>query len=223
MRRLVLLFVLIYAAHVEAADITGQVTVLKRSGLKPLKNFAYGLVYIKNLPTDVPAEPAVMMQKRKKFIPRLLPVVSGQEVRFINTESLKHNVFSPHPGEPFDLGRYPKGESKSFRFRELGPHKIYCNLHQKMVADVFVVPGGYHAVTDKNGAYSIKAVPAGSYTVSVWHVLGGEDEKEVHVEDADLKLNFTINSRKVVKDTVKHSNKFGKSYRREYTDDEGNY
>lgn len=223
MQMLILLLGLVLVAHTEAADITGQVTVLNRSGVKPLKDFSHSVVYIANLSTAIPGESAAILQKRKKFIPRLLPVVLGQEVRFLNAESLKHNVFSPHPEEPFDLGRYPKGEYKSFRFKELGGHKIYCNLHQKMVADIFVVPGIYHAVTDKKGMYRIEGVPAGTYTLGVWHILGGEDERQVDVANGEVRLDFTINSRKVYKDTVKHPNKFGKPYKRVYTDDEGMY
>ncbi|MBL0712165.1 MAG: hypothetical protein JJV98_00570 [Desulfosarcina sp.] len=223
MRKLIFLFALIYATHVEAGGISGQVTVLKRSGLKPMRNFTGGVVYIKNLQSPAPVEPAVMEQKYKKFIPRLLPVVSGQKVRFINSEFIRHNVFSPHPREPFDLGHYPRGEHKSFWFKELGAHKIYCNIHQKMVADVFVVPSIYYDLTDAKGNYKIESVPSGTHTIGVWHILGGEDEKTVRVEDRDIRLDFTINSHKVIKDMVRHPNKFGKSYRREYSDDEGKY
>lgn len=41
----------------------------------------------------------------------------------------------------------------------MGRHKIYCNIHQNVVSDIFVVPGRFFALTDEKGNFIIKNVP----------------------------------------------------------------
>ena len=99
-----------------------------------------------------------MDQKNKEFVPRLLPVVKGQEIRFLNSDKVQHNVFSPHEQEPFDLGLYPAGESKSVTLNSLKRHKVYCNLHKNMVADILVLPSPYYSLTDEKEVIGAVAV-----------------------------------------------------------------
>jgi hypothetical protein len=54
------------------------------------------------------------------------------------------------------------------------------------------VPTPYFAVTDKAGAYQIKDIPDGAYTLRVWHPRLKETTKKVTVKDAtkeDFKLD----------------------------------
>jgi plastocyanin len=98
-----------------------------------------------------------MDQKNKEFVPRLLPAVKGQEIRFLNSDKVQHNVFSPHEEGPFDFGLYPPGELKSVRLNSLRRHKVYCNLHKNLVADVLVLPNTYFSLTDEKGRYRIQS------------------------------------------------------------------
>jgi plastocyanin len=86
------------------------------------------VVFIEGAETPPSAEPAVMDQRNKEFVPRLLPVVRGQEIRFLNSDQVQHNVLSPHEQEHFDLGLYPAGVLKSVRLNALKRHKVYCSL-----------------------------------------------------------------------------------------------
>ena len=216
---IILVFGLLAVNVAQADDITGNVTVLKRDGKKPLKSFANAVVYLEGIETPAPQEPVLMDQKKKTFVPRLLPVVKGQEVQFLNSDRVRHNVFSPHEEEPFDLGRYPKGEYKSLTFNVLGRHRIYCDIHQRMIGDVFVLPNHYFGVTDKKGYFSIKNVPPGEYTLKVWHILGGEYEQPVRLTDGPLEVNLTITSQKFTSQIENHKNKSGYSYK----DDDDDY
>jgi hypothetical protein len=211
-----LVFGLALSVSVEAADIDGEVEVWRDFvfGTKPLKSFANAVVYLDGFHTPPPQKPALINQENKQFIPRLLPVIKGQEVRFLNSDNVRHNVFSPDKEEPFDLARYPKGEYKSLKFNVLGDHKIYCNIHQKMIADVFVLSNHYYNVTDSEGHFTIKNVPPGEYTIKVWHILGGAAEKKIRVADEPLSLSFTLKSKKSFRQIKDHTNKFGESYGR---------
>ncbi len=208
------LALMVAATTVHAGSIVGQVTLLKKGGKHPLKSFANAVVYIDGIKTAAPSEAVVLNQKKKRFIPRLLPVVRGQEVQFLNSDRVRHNVFSPHEQEPFDLGRYPKNQYKSVRFNVVGPHKIYCNIHQRMIADILVLDNRYFAVTDKEGHFRTENVPPGEYTIKVWHIFGGAEEKKIRVTDKPLSLDFTLTSQKYLREIKRHTNKFGEPYAR---------
>ena len=195
-----------------ATEITGRVTVLGKDGEQPLKRFDHAVVFIEGLETPPPGEPAIMDQTNKEFVPRLLPVVKGQEIRFLNSDKVQHNVFSPHEQEPFDLGLYPVGESKSVRLQALKRHKVYCQIHKSMVADIFVLPNRYFGVTDGNGRYRIDAPPQGDYILRVWHVFGGADQIPIRVGKDTLTVDFTIRSSQTIEEVLGPTGKPGQSH-----------
>ena len=71
-------------------------------------------------------------------MPRVAAVTVGSTVEFPNLDSYFHNVFSLSRGASFDLGRYPKGESRSRRFTRPGLVKVYCHFHSDMSATIVV-------------------------------------------------------------------------------------
>ena len=208
---------LLFSHVAYAADITGVVTVLNRDGKKPLKSSANAVVFLDGFETSAPEEPAVLDQKKKYFLPRLLPAVRGQEIQILNSDRVRHNVFSPHEEEPFDLGRYPRGEYRSVTFEILGQHKIYCDIHQQMIADIYVLPNHYFGITDKEGNFTIKDVPSGEYTLKVWHIYGGEDKRIIQVAEQPVTVDFTITSQKKIREITQHRDKRGRRYKKEKT------
>jgi len=150
-----------------AGDITGKVTV------KKVKNSANVLVYIDKIEGKVfepPKEHAKMDQINMEFTPHVVPILAGTTVDFMNSDDVLHNVFSPdYPGGKFNLGTWAKGGIKSYTFSAPGVATILCNVHPEMEAYVVAVQTPYFAVTDKKGNFTIKNVPAGEYTLKVWH------------------------------------------------------
>lgn len=123
-----------------------------------------------NLAPPEAEAPALIDQSRLRFVPTVLAVLPGSAIEFRNSDALLHNVFSPPgPGDGFNLGTYPKGESRSHTFTELGPHVILCHVHPEMVARVIVIDTPVHAVVDSEGRFRIENVPPGRYTLKVWH------------------------------------------------------
>ncbi|NIQ30657.1 MAG: hypothetical protein GTN89_09850 [Acidobacteria bacterium] len=139
-----------------------------------------------------PEEPLVVDQVGMEFVPHVLPVVAGSTVDFLNSDAFLHNVFTPDKcADKFNLGSWPKGQVRSFTFKQPCVAVLLCNVHPEMEAYVVAVPTPYFAVTDRTGAFTIKDVPDGTFTVKVWHKKLKEISQEVTVA-GETALDLTL-------------------------------
>jgi plastocyanin len=109
-----------------------------------------------------------LAQHDTSFAPSLLVVPAGSTVDFTNQDPFFHNVFSYSPTKRFDLGRYPRGESRPVTFDRAGTVKVFCEIHRWMRAGVVVVENPYHAQVRPDGSFTLRNVPPGSYKLAVW-------------------------------------------------------
>jgi plastocyanin len=120
-----------------------------------------------------PEQHALIDQQGLAFHPQLTVVQEGTTVDFQNSDSVQHNVFWPSVGgnkrEAHNLGTWPRGEKKSFKFTQPGAVPLLCNVHPEMSGYIFVSPTPYFAQTDAGGSYKINNVPDGKYSVTAWH------------------------------------------------------
>jgi plastocyanin len=138
-----------------------------------------------------PVKRPTLDQKDMIFHPRVLPVMVGTTVDFPNKDAIFHNVFSYSGPKEFDLGRYPKGDSRSVRFDAEGIIRVYCDIHAHMNATIIVLDHPYFAVPDDEGNYSIANVPDGDYTVNFWYDRDVVAQKRVSVRNgAAVTVNF---------------------------------
>ena len=112
---------------------------------------------------------AEMQQRDERFVPHVLPVVRGTTVEFPNEDFVFHNVFSLSSTKSFDLGRYPRGASKSIVFDRVGTIQVFCHIHSDMSAVVLVLANPLFTRPDSTGRFALDAVPAGDYIVTGWH------------------------------------------------------
>jgi plastocyanin len=142
-----------------------------------------------------PSEHPVIDQKGLMFTPHLTVVQVGTTVDFLNSDSVAHNVFWTSVGGnkklTHNLGTWPKGEKRSFKFDYPGAVPLLCNVHPEMAGYVIVSPTPYYATTDKSGSFKIENVPDGSYTVTAWHEGAKGQSKPVAVS-GDTKADFTL-------------------------------
>jgi hypothetical protein len=110
-----------------------------------------------------------MAQRSERFDPHVLPVVQGARVAFPNHDDVYHNVFSLSSARAFDLGRFPKGDSKDVVFPKAGLVQVFCHIHADMSGIVLVLPNAHFAAPRGDGAYAIESVPPGEYTIVGWH------------------------------------------------------
>jgi len=142
-----------------------------------------------------PTAKPVIDQKGLMFQPHLVVVEQGTTVEFLNSDKVAHNVFWPSVGGnkklTHNLGTWPQGEKRAFKFDNPGAVALLCNVHPEMSGYVVVTPTPYFATTDKTGVYKIENVPDGSYTVTAWHEGAKNQSKPVTVA-GDSKADFTL-------------------------------
>jgi plastocyanin len=153
------------------AAVAGELKgVVKATGQKTNADAVVYVDAIAGKTFPAPAAHAVMDQKNLVFTPHVLPVVTGTTVDFRNSDAVLHNVFSPDKCcETFNLGSWPQGQSRSYTFKNRCVATLLCKVHPEMEGFILSVPTPYFAVTDKTGAFLIKDLPDGDYTVKVWH------------------------------------------------------
>jgi len=171
-----------------AGDIEGKVTGMKGKSVVYVEAIA-GKTF--PAPTNHP----VMDQKGLVFVPHIMAIQQGTTVDFLNSDTVAHNVFWSAVGADkkagHNLGTWPKGEKRSFTFDKPGVAPLLCNVHPEMGAYIVVSPTPYFAETDDSGAYKIKDVPDGSYTVTAWHEGAKNQSKPVTVSGGG-KADFTL-------------------------------
>jgi plastocyanin len=144
---------------------------------------------------EVPSKPFVIDQKGLLFIPHVLVVPVGATVDFLNSDSVAHNVFwtgiNGNKKLGHNLGTWPKGEKRTFKFDNPGVVPLLCNVHPEMSAFVVVVSSSHYATTDANGEYTIENVPDGAHNVTVWHEGMKQQSKQVTVS-GNTKADFTL-------------------------------
>lgn len=158
---------LVVATPLVAGDIHGKVVC------KGTRDSANAVVYVDAIPGKTFPPPQAhekINQQNLVFEPHVLPVLVGTTVDFLNSDTVQHNVFSPDAcAEKFNLGTWPKGQTRSYTFKKDCVATLLCKVHAEMEAFVVAVPTPYSAVTKADGSFKIADVPDGSYTVKVWH------------------------------------------------------
>ncbi|HUC76371.1 MAG TPA: carboxypeptidase regulatory-like domain-containing protein [Vicinamibacterales bacterium] len=170
---------------IASADGGGRIEgTVKATGLP---SSADAVVYVLQIPGKfpAPAKPAEMDQRSMQFIPRVLPIVVGTTVRFLNSDPTQHNVFSPDH-EKYNLGTWPQGQTKDHVFGTCAKapctYVQLCRIHPEMEAYIVVLQNPFFAVTTSDGKYKIDNVPPGAYSLGVWHPKQKAQPKPVTVD-----------------------------------------
>ena len=190
MKNIVLILTIVagFTLAASASTISGQV-----SGVAGQSVVYVDAIAGKTFPP--PTQHPVVDQRGLVFQPHLTAVLVGTTVDFLNSDSVAHNVFWTSIGGNkklgHNLGTWPKGERKSFKFDTPGAVPILCNVHPEMSAYLGVVSTPYFAISDQTGNYKIENVPDGSYTATAWHEGAKSQSKPVAVS-GDAKADFTL-------------------------------
>ncbi|MFY9729924.1 MAG: carboxypeptidase regulatory-like domain-containing protein [Candidatus Acidiferrales bacterium] len=184
---------LLVASVAQAGDVKGKVFA---EGLKSPGNIA---VYVDAIPGkkfDPPEQHVAVDQRNLVFIPHTIVILRGTNVDFLNSDQVAHNVFWPSINGDrklhHSLAIISPGQKNSFQFNDVGTAQLLCNLHVKMVGYVVVVPTPYFALTDSDGSFTIKNIPAGTYTLKTWSEDGKPTTQTITVTDATTSVDITV-------------------------------
>ncbi len=135
---------------------------------------------------------AKVIQRDRQFMPHISVVPVGSRVEFPNMDNIYHNVFAEHKAAKFDLGMYPKGQSRSVVMDKPGITSVLCSIHSEMSAYVMVVDAVEALKTDRNGRFKTKNLPSGTYTIQVWHKTLGEANVRRSISSGDAPVQISL-------------------------------
>ncbi|NVJ97414.1 MAG: methylamine utilization protein [Alphaproteobacteria bacterium] len=144
---------------------------------------------------------AEMRQQGTMFVPFVLPVSVGATVSFPNFDEFRHQVYSFSKPKRFELRLYGQDESKTIQFDKPGVVALGCNIHDNMLAYIYVSTAPIVASTDSNGQVKISGLEAGAYRVEYWHpdmpTGGGENSGQLELtegQETGVKTMLTLRS-----------------------------
>ncbi len=162
------------AAGAPPSEVSGRVTMLDREN-QPTDDVGQAVIWLSGPGGQgrPPVQTDVGMSK-KEFSPHVLVVPAGSTISFPNYDPFNHNVFSLSEENPFDLGLYGRGETRSVRFTKPGLVRVYCNVHAQMSALVIVRDTPWFTQPASDGSFTLSGVAAGQYTLHAWHERAAE-------------------------------------------------
>ncbi|PYO44362.1 MAG: hypothetical protein DMD33_03135 [Gemmatimonadetes bacterium] len=175
-----------------------QIVVVNRNGA-----LSDVFVYVKTgLPADAkyaaPTTPVVIDQKGCMYHPRVFGIMVGQPLRIVNSDPLLHNIKAMGKNNrPFNISQPAAGMTteRTFTAREV-MLPFECNVHGWMHAFVGVLPYSFFSTTGEDGRFTIKDLPAGTYTIEAWQERYGTQTAAVTVEGSETKtLDFTYTAK----------------------------
>lgn len=145
----------------------------------------------------MPAGPstAVIDQIDKQFVPRTLVIRTGTSVRFPNKDNIRHEVYSFSPPKVFNLKLYSGTPADPVVFDKPGEVTLGCNIHDQMIAYVYIVDTPYFSKSAIDGVGRVVDLPPGNYRVKAVHpwLTGPELQQDLTLKpDETAELRFTM-------------------------------
>ncbi|MFQ5708163.1 MAG: carboxypeptidase regulatory-like domain-containing protein [bacterium] len=165
-------------------EVCGRTNSIQRVEVQGdgLKNAVVKLVGVKNATAEPTFPEAVLIQKGCSYHPHVLLMAPGQ-LTITNSDGILHNVhLYPKVNQPQN-----KAMPRFLRKIKITIDKpdiisVRCDVHGWMSAVIVVAEHPFYALTDSLGNFRIENVPAGEYTVEVWHETLGELSGTVKVQ-----------------------------------------
>lgn len=110
-------------------------------------------------------------QKKCQYSPHVQVAAKGSKLEIVNSDGVLHNVHGYLKGRTaFNLAMPIKDQKIKKKLKKNGVLEVICDAgHVWMSAYVFISEHPYAVATDANGKFTLTDVPAGTYTVEMWH------------------------------------------------------
>lgn len=114
------------------------------------------------------SETRVIDQKNLMFMPYIQVFRPGDSVVFRNSDNTRHHVYSFSPVKAFEFVLTPGQSSAPLTLDKSGVVAVGCNIHDRMIAYLYISDAPWIAHSGADGKVSFHALPAGAYEVRVW-------------------------------------------------------
>jgi plastocyanin len=157
------------------------------------------VVYLENpppAPAAINLQPVSLDQVNCQFVPHVVALRTGQTLHVSSSDPALHNVHGLCTvNNAFNFALVASGQSKDLTFGQPERFPVRCDVHPWMKGFVAVFNHPYFAVTGKDGAFEIRNVPSGTYTLVAWQERYGELRTTVKATDGQTSnASFTFQS-----------------------------
>ncbi|MCX9155043.1 methylamine utilization protein [Niveibacterium sp. 24ML] len=165
MKVTLLCLLLLIGGAAQAAELS--LAVSNASGAA-LENAVATLTPVGRASSPKPAK-AVIDQINKEFVPYVSVVPVGSAVSFPNQDNIRHSVYSFSPAKKFELKLYSGTQAEPVVFDKAGVVALGCNIHDWMIAYVYVTEAPFYGRSDARGNIAFSGIEPGEYELRVWH------------------------------------------------------
>ena len=131
-------------------------------------------------------------QKKCTYSPHVLVMPQGSELKILTSDPINHNIHTySFDNDPINIMFLPN-QDYTQEMEEPEVIKVSCDLHSWMTAYIVVAPHSYYGITHNDGAFEIKNVPPGKYTLKVWHEALGEESRKIEVGKDVTRADFNF-------------------------------
>jgi plastocyanin len=129
-----------------------------------------------------------------EYNPHVVALPAGSTLEILNPDGILHNIHSySKVNSAFNIAQPKFKKSLEQKIEKPETFEVKCDVHGWMSGWVVATANPYLAVTDNSGNFKLTDVPAGAYTVEVWHEKLGKSTQKVTVKAKDdAKANFEL-------------------------------
>ncbi len=161
-----------------------NIVVDENGGLRDV----FVMMYVKGKGADAPIHESYSKDDEEKelsidnvkcrFVPHALFVQTGKSVLLKNSDTVGHNCQVTTFNNECNVN-LPAGDSVPVKFEKSDkiPGIVNCKMHEWMDGVVLIRDNPYVAITDGEGKFEIKNVPAGEWEFQFWHKKSGYMKK----------------------------------------------
>jgi plastocyanin len=177
-------------------EVCGKTPKVDQSLIVNNGNLANAVVTITDIKKGKKIEPkkVTLDQAGCEYKPHVLAFPAGSAVEILNPDGILHSVHSySKVNSPFNIAQPKFKKTMEQKIEKPETFEVKCDVHGWMSGWIVATPNPYFAVTDNSGNFKLPDVPAGSYTVEVWHEKLGKSTQKVTVKaKEDAKANFEL-------------------------------
>ena len=144
-----------------------DVQVVDKSGA-PIQDAYVELIPKNGVVNPQSKDKMIIDQVDKEFVPMVSAVPVGTTVFFPNSDNIQHQIYSFSSAKNFDLPLYGSSDVNSILFDKSGIVSMGCNIHDWMLAYVYIYESIYFKSTNGDGLASFENLPEADYTLRIW-------------------------------------------------------